>query len=676
MRHSRFQLWYGRDAAPSEVHDLQAGRVTAQFDGTNLRRVRVDGVELAQRIYVAVRDSAWNTIPGSYADVAIESSSDRFRIGFTVHHQYEDIDFTWRGSITGGPDGTIIYALDGIAHADFRYNKIGFNIHHPLHEYVGKAYRARAPHGTIDGVLPHLIEPQRVDNNGYLTAMFPAYDSLSVSLDGGVEVRFDFEGDLFEMQDHRNWADGNYKTYGTPLAIPIPMEAHSGQVFHQKVTISVVRTLVAPAGEAAELHVDLGRPTDCTLPSIGVGMAGHGAPLSAREAQLLRALHLDHVRVDLHLTDPSYSDTLRRGIQTCDALGAQLELALFVNDNTDAKVMECAALVTAMHAPVARVLVFQEAATRSPVAGSTPVRLIRRVRQYLANVAPGVIFAGGTDGFFAELNRDRPEIEALDAVSYSTNPQVHACDDITLVENVEAQAHTVETARSFCGNRPILISPVTLIGRYGPWAAGPPEPGGLPPQVDVRQASLFGAGWTVGSLKYLAQSGVASVTYYETTGWLGLIETDAGSPMSDRFPSHPGVAFPLYHIFADLAEWKTGYLMTLRSSDPLTTEGLALQCGTALHLLVTNMTSRHQAVVVRPLETNRAWVRCLDENTAQIAMTEPQRFRTIGTVEEVRNGELQLNLPPYAVVRIDADIKLYMDKCCQVTLTEDHEDAI
>lgn len=26
-----------------------------------------------------------------------------------------------------------------------------------------------------------------------------------------------FAGDRFEMQDHRNWCDANWKTYGTPL---------------------------------------------------------------------------------------------------------------------------------------------------------------------------------------------------------------------------------------------------------------------------------------------------------------------------------------------------------------------------------------------------------------------------------------------------------------------------
>ena len=35
-----------------------------------------------------------------------------------------------------------------------------------------------------------------------------------------------------------------------------------------------------------------------------------------------------------------------------------------------------------------------------------------------------------------------------------------------------------------------------------------PHPDSLPPDVDPRQMSLLGAGWTLGSIKYLAENGV------------------------------------------------------------------------------------------------------------------------------------------------------------------------
>ena len=45
--------------------------------------------------------------------------------------------------------------------------------------------------------------------------------------------------------------------------------------------------------------------------------------------------------------------------------------------------------------------------------------------------------------------------------------------------------------------------------------------------VDVRQASLLGSAWTATALKHLAEAGAASVTWYETAGWRGIVEWDA-----------------------------------------------------------------------------------------------------------------------------------------------------
>ncbi|HWE61546.1 MAG TPA: hypothetical protein VHB98_07530, partial [Chloroflexota bacterium] len=279
----------------------------------------------------------------------------------------------------------------------------------------------------------------------------------------------------------------------------------------------------------------------------------------------------------------------------------------------------------------------------------------RRVRAHLQPLLPGVPFAGGTNLFFAEINRDPPEAAALDALSYSINPQVHACDDTSLVENLEAQAETVRSARALCGNLPVVISPVSFIGRAGPYAGGPPAPDGLPGNVDVRQASLFGAGWTAGSIKYLACSETASLTYFETTGWLGLVETDAGSPMPDRFPSRPGMVFPLYHVFADLAEWKDGDLLELRTGDTLVADGIAIRAGGTRHVIVANLTDQPQTLTIGPLAGEHARVRYLDEETAPQALFEPERFRASGTRVAVTDGALQLAVAPFGLVRIDEE---------------------
>jgi hypothetical protein len=647
---SRFQLWHGRNAPPVVRRELRAGPLTALLEEGDLRYIRVGGVEVVRRIYVAVRDEVWNTIPATYSDVVSDIAPDHFTVRLHASHRYQAISVDWAGTITGDADGTIRYAMDAVANDAFRYCKIGFNIHHPPQE-AGRPYRARGPEGTSTGDLPVLIEPQRNDN-GRLTALFPPYDALEIDHEDGLTVRFLFDGDLFEMQDHRNWTDGNYKSYGTPLSIPWPMDATSGERFHQVVAVSVSGTPAKPVAEAGESRVELGQVTDLSLPPIGFGMATHGAPLSARGTDLLRKLRPDHLRVDLYLGE-SWQKELTRGTEAARALGASLELALFLTDEAEAQLAALARELAATPAPVARVLVFYGGKAFSTGQGATPGRFVRLARERLKAVVGKAPFVGGTNQFFAELNRDHPEVEAMDGVVYSINPQVHAADDESLVENLDAQAATIRTARSFSGDLPIVVSPITLAARSGPYPAGPPEPGGLPPQVDVRQASLFGAGWTAVSVKYLAQSRAASITYYETSGWRGLLEVDAGSPMPERFPSSPASVFPLYHVFRDLADIKAGKLVEATASEPLLVDGLALRVNGALRVLLANLTPRPQVASVGPLPAAKFKVRLLDEETAPRAMSDPEGFHASGTIITLRDGRLRLQLPPYAVARID-----------------------
>ena len=64
---------------------------------------------------------------------------------------------------------------------------------------------------------------------------------------------------------------------------------------------------------------------------------------------------------------------------------------------------------------------------------------------------------------------------------------------------------------------------------------------------------MFAAGWTLGSIVSLARGGADFATYFETTGWRGVIELDEGCALPSRFPSTPGCVFPVYHLWADLA---------------------------------------------------------------------------------------------------------------------------
>ena len=221
------------------------------------------------------------------------------------------------------------------------------------------------------------------------------------------------------------------------------------------------------------------------------------------------------------------------------------------------------------------------------------------------------------------------------------------------MENLAGQSEVVRFARAMAAPRSVHISPVTIATRFGPYPAGPAAPGDLPPAVDVRQASLLGAAWTVGSIAALAASGAASVTYYETTGWRGVLELDEGSPMPGRFPSAPGQVFPLYHVLADVAEWRMGTLRAAGSTHPLQAVALALDLEGLDRVLVANVRPEAQRVRVAGLRGDTAHVRVLDEASVLTALDDPASFRaTEGGPVALDHHGLWLELGPYAVARI------------------------
>ena len=165
--------------------------------------------------------------------------------------------------------------------------------------------------------------------------------------------------------------------------------------------------------------------------------------------------------------------------------------------------------------------------------------------------------------------------------------------------------------------------------------------------------SLFAAAWTLASIKQLAEGGAASVTYYETTGWRGIKETDGGCPAPELFCSRPGLVFPVYHVFADIADLKTAEIIACSSTDPLRVQGLALHADGRLHLLLANLTAEAQTCAVGPLNGNRVAVRTLDANTAPQAMAQPDEFRSRRDWVPIASSTLTLDLAPYSVTRID-----------------------
>jgi hypothetical protein len=643
-RPSRFVLWYGRDEPPPEHCELHAGQLVAQLDGPDLRHVRVGSLEVLRRLYVGVRDRNWSTIPPELSNLAVESRGDGFVVTFDARHRSADLDFRWHGLLRGRPDGCLECTLDGTAGNDFVYGRIGFCLLHPL-SFAGSAYCAQTPGGQVCGLLPREIGPQRIEN-GRVLPLFPSYDALTLEAPGaGTRIEFHFDGDLFEMEDQRNWTDASFKTYSTPLALGLSHTARAGQRIVQTVTMSVTGAPPAADSVADDIPtVSLGPKLGRRLPPIGLGIARGAGRLSPREVELLRALRPGHLRADLDLGS-EWQAELERAVEQCAELSTDLELALTLRCDPEAELDAVAAALALLDPPLARLLVFH---AHEPVTTGRWLRLARN------RIPPGTPVVGGTNLYFTDLNRARLELDEADGVAYSLHPQEHAHDDETLIENLEGQAETVRSARLLCGDTPVHVTPVTLRRRLDPAATGPElAPGELPTGVDARQPTLLAAAWTAGSAKALAESGAASITYYETTGARGVLDTGVEPPQPEPCPSLPGDVYPMYHVLADLAEWRAAELLAADSTDAEAIQALALDTGEALHVLVANLRPSCTTCSLEGWPAGTAGVRALDDDSAERALVQPDAFRRDADECALRNDRLELQLRPYAIVRLD-----------------------
>ncbi len=640
-------LYNGSTIRPPRQIELRAGAVSLLFepDLTQIRRLRIGSLELLRAVYGAVRDRNWDTVLPRVGGLSIHTTEESFSVRFTADCLSEQAHFQWHGELDGDADGQIRFHFRGRALRPFARNRIGLCVLHDADTLPGRAVHIEHVDGHLTrSVFPSAIAPHQPFLN-IRAIRYPVWDGLEA------EVRM--EGDTFEMEDQRNWTDASYKTYSTPLALPFPVELPQGAEVRQTVTFRLVGTgpSSATGNPPAFTPLRLSPQIAHRMPAIGTCVGVDAPPLSAAQAQRFRAAGVAHLRVDLHLYQPNWPALWERALAESALLGAPLELALHLSDAAATELGRLAATLEGRSAHVARLLVFHrdEKSTTAP--------WLALARQHIQPLLPQVPIGSGSNAYFTEVNRERPPIELSQCVAWSSNPQVHAFDNLSLAETIPMYRAVLESAREFSGNVPLVVSPITLKPRFNPNATATraEQQDRLPETVDPRQMSLFGAGWTLGVLRSLASGGAHAATFYETTGWRGWMETQAGSPAPELFPSLPGAVFPLYHVLADWGEFAGGEVLDC-GGRPCQLEAVALRHQQRLRLLLANLTGQTSAVLLDASGmASRIRIKTLDECTVMEAMQQPDSWRgQPGALQEAEGGQFRLTLLPYAVLRLDA----------------------
>ena len=248
-------LQTGTEEPLRESRELRAGPLSALYEDGGLRYVRWGPREILRRIYVAVRDRNWGTVPTALTDLRLNAGPDSFDLSFTADCRRGDIDFTWKGSIRGDVKGTIVFTMDGEARTTFLRNRLGFCVLHPVKECAGRPCILERSSGAINkGNFPRYIWAQQP---------FQDLKAISHEVAPGVRARVAFQGDTFEMEDQRNWADASYKTYCTPLQLPFPVEVPKGTKITQKITLEVEGA--GPPSVIPVSYTHLTLPTICSV---------------------------------------------------------------------------------------------------------------------------------------------------------------------------------------------------------------------------------------------------------------------------------------------------------------------------------------------------------------------------------------------------------------------------
>ena len=633
-------VYHGAYGPSAPQIPLRAGPFSAILERSDLRYVKLGYREVVRRIYVAIRDQNWNTIPAKLSNCKIDTTRNAFQISFDADNQQGEVNYHWQCLVSGTSSGTITYSIEGEARSNFLRNRIGICVLHPLDECMGKTITILEPSGSIKSAnFPRYVHP---------VCPFQNVTGMDQEIHPNVYVKLRFTGDVFETEDQRNWTDGSFKTYSTPLSIPYPVAVNKGDTLRQSVTLSVTkpspRTFLH-RNVSNEIYFDSTKKQ--SLPGIGLCVSSSNRELTDREIALLKRLGLSHLRVDIDLTTQDWHEVLKSASSQAHALDTSLEISVFVDHATVDNIAALRKEVDLREQHV-RYLIF-ELNTRTTNAE------VRDVAYSILKKSDGTIGVG-TDSNFETLNLNRGIAQGADIVSFAINPQVHSTDDTSIIENVEGQYWAVRSARHLYPGTRICVSPVTLRPRFNPDAHAP-EPGqsadALPPQVDPRQMSLLGACWTAGSLKSIATAGAYSATYYETVGWRGVIGGSVPSSLRERFPSSQGMVFPLYHVIADFGEFSPGKIVRTVSSTPLHVDGVTLQNRRRTAALIFNYRPSRQTVTLKRLPASNFNIRRTNERTVSRSMSSPGSFREESRLIRCRSKRYKTILEPYEIAFLD-----------------------
>jgi hypothetical protein len=448
------------------------------------------------------------------------------------------------------------------------------------------------------------------------------------------------EGDAYEMEDHRNWTDASFKTYIRPLSKPWPYTLPGGERIEQLVTFAFSGPLpksVSKNGDQANV-IEVGQSSAQRVPPIGLGMPPEEADATLAKIHLMKLLAPNFLTC---FYDPRLHhgvDQLRkyRDIAAQTSAEVMLEVVVQSVDDYATELMGVASQVRQAGLTLESVSVCPVGHLKAVLPGGIypPAPELDAMYRAARAAFPGIRLGGGMFSFFTELNRKRPPASLLDFITNTTSPIVHAADDRSVMETLEALPWQIRTARDFSNGTPHRVGPSGIGARDNPHGATSsenPQNGRIClAKMDPRQRGLFSAAWTLAYVAELVRGGVDRISMAAPTGPLGVIyrTTDYGQPYYDTLSStsQSNAVYPVFHVLSSLHCASGAKLSSVKvaAADKAAAFGWENQEGR--WLLVANLTAERQTLALDGVSPN-ASIGILDASSFDLATKAPVSFR-------------------------------------------------
>ena len=592
---SRAIKLFGTDEAVEEPRVLKVGPLTAEFEAGNLRYIKFHGIEMIRAISYIVRDKNWGTYNPKLSNLKIEENTEEFRVTYEAEAGDQSQIFRYSAVITGNSQGTLRFEGTGTSVTDFLTNRTGFVVLHPIEGVAGAPARVEHVDGRIvDTDFPALIDPiQPMMNLRAITHEFSK----------GLSVRCLMEGDTFEMEDQRNWTDASYKTYVRPLALPWPYTIPKGETLVQAVSLSVSGALNKQngVGSSSIIKLEIGEATS-SVPPLGTALDPDDLDMAEAHHAELKGIGIDHVICHYDTRRGHNRSTLERQVELARSLGKEVWLEAIITrvDGWEDEVTSLGVDVAALGRPFSVIMLSPASDMKCTLPGSVwpPCPPADALFIHARKTFGSVKLAGGMFSYFTELNRKRPPVDYIDFVSFTTSALVHAGDDRSVTESLEAMPHIARSVTAISGMRPWVVGPSAIGMRDNPYGAevakNPHDIRQAMNRNDPRQRGLIAAAFDVGYFSHMAYGGAKAIALGGFVGPFGVLPTK--TMWRQPFYDEEGGVYPVYHIRKAIAEMKGAKLRILKSSRPRDIMGISAETLHGQVTLIANLTGSIQKI--------------------------------------------------------------------------------